>query len=150
MQLTPSPICLSPSRPPPGCHERIRKKMWKSRLVDLSLICIPLIAIGLPAWIHGSGFENVIDETVIIDAQKTATAISAPASGPLWIEKLCADDCVRCSTAKLKETSFARPSRECIRLQPAVQLPSGDKLSCRNECDSTHAVLLRGSRSDPS
>lgn len=124
--------------------------MWKSRLIDLSLICIPFIAIGLPAWIHGSGFDNAIDQTVIIDAHKTATAISAPTNGPLWIEKLCAEDCVRCSTAKLQETSFARPSQECIRLQPALRLASGDKLSCRNDCDSTHAVLLKGSRADPS
>jgi len=124
--------------------------MWKSRLIDLSLICIPLIAIGLPAWIHGSGFEHIIDETVLIDAQETATAITAPTSGPLWIERICAEQCVQCSTKDFREASLARPTRECIRLHPALRLGSGEGLSCRNDCESTHAVLLKGSRTEPS
>ena len=124
--------------------------MWKSRLIDLSLLSIPLIAIGLPAWVHGPGFENVVDETLILDAQETAAAIAAPPNAPLWIERLCAEDCVRCSTDDLQEKALARPTAECLRLQPALRLTSGEELSCRNDCDSTHAVLVRGSRIDPS
>jgi len=74
MRQTPSPICLPLSRPPlrreqrPTDWENPRMK-FRSGLIDLSLAAIPLIAIAIPAWVHGPGHEGRVDETTLIAAR---------------------------------------------------------------------------------
>jgi hypothetical protein len=122
----------------------------KSGLIDLSLAAIPILAIAIPAWVHGPGHEGRVDETTLIDARETATAITAPPGSDLVIEQLCAESCVRCSSESLGQDAFARKKQECVLPNPGLRLLSGDRLSCHNECRSMHPVMIRGSLVDPS
>ena len=122
----------------------------RSGLIDLSLAAIPLIAIAIPAWVHGPGHEGRVDETTLIAARETATAITAPPGSDLVIEQLCAESCVLCSSEGLGQDAFARKKQECVLPNPGLRLLSGERLSCHNQCPSMHPVMVQGSLVDPS
>ncbi len=123
---------------------------YKGWLIDCSLAAIPLLAIAIPAWVHSPGHEDRVDETTLIDAQQTATAIIAPRSFDLVIEQLCAQSCVRCSSKSLHEDTLARPGPKCLLPSPGIRLAAGDQLSCHNDCDSMRPVMVMGALVDPS
>jgi hypothetical protein len=117
---------------------------WKSRLFDLMLAGIPLLAIGIPAWIHGPGHERLIDETTLIPPSMSAIALRAPGDSDILVERLCAATCVVCSLNGTDTATFRRDDDSCLLPEPALRIPAGNEVSCRNECPTTHAVVVTG------
>ncbi|MFP6663650.1 MAG: hypothetical protein VCC00_05570 [Deltaproteobacteria bacterium] len=117
---------------------------WKSRLFDLVLAGIPLLVIGIPAWIHGPGHEHLIDETTLIAPSMSAIALRAPSDSDILVERFCAATCIVCSSNGMDKATFRREDQSCLRPEPALRIPAGGEVACRNECTMTHAVVVIG------
>lgn len=117
---------------------------WKTWVVDLVLAGIPLLAIGVPAWMHGPGQERMVDETTLIAPATHAVALSAPPSADILLERLCAEPCIRCKAQGIAAAELAREADRCLRPEPALRIPAGARMECHNQCSIMHAVVVTG------
>lgn len=117
---------------------------WKSHLLDLALASIPFLAIGIPVWMQGVDHHDLIDETTLIAPTMTATAIRAPQNADFLLVRICAENCIVCSTTTIREVQFERPTNACLRPEPALRIPAGESVDCRSECEMIHAVVVNG------
>lgn len=119
-------------------------KKYKRWMVDLAMAGIPLLAIGVPPWMHGGGFERTVDETTLIAPSARAVALSSPLSSDVLIDRLCAKPCIECHADGIQDAELLRDSDSCLLPDPALRIPAGGKLECRSQCTRIQAVVVTG------
>lgn len=88
--------------------------------------------------------HRFIEQTALVPGTASITAYAAPTDAAVELTRFCGNRCLECTGTTVGERAFSAGSNGCVSLEPAVTLPPGAAIQCRNTCRATTAALFSG------